>query len=67
MMVYGLLLTSFETLVVKENGTQMTKNIKGDWMLNDWNQLKHGREQKMELISSEVAEKQKLLSMVPPE
>lgn len=28
-MVYGLLFTSFETLVIKENGTQMTKKYKG--------------------------------------
>lgn len=34
MMVYGLFLVSFEAVVIKENGTQMTENIRGDCMLN---------------------------------
>lgn len=57
MIVYGLFLVSFEIVVIKENGTQMTESIRGDWKLTDLNQLKLRREQERVLIASEGVEK----------
>jgi len=56
-MVYGLFLVSFETVVIQENGTQMTGSINGDRNLNDLNQLKLRREQERVLIASKGVEK----------
>lgn len=55
--VYGLFLVSSETVVIKENGIQMTGSIRGDWKQNDLNQLKLRRERERVLIASKGMEK----------
>lgn len=54
---YGLWPISFEIVIIKENGTQMTGSIRGDWKLNDLNQLKLRKEQERVLIVSKDVEK----------
>lgn len=65
MIVYGLFLVSFETVVIKENGIQLTGSVRGDWKLTDLNQVKLRGEQERVLIASEGVEKWKQLCMVP--